>query len=66
MRAGLWSLSQGQRLRYLLAIVCMAIGIGLVFLVPAVTKGVIDGLPSGFVRSSRPIGWSRLCTPRHR
>ncbi|MEZ6005093.1 MAG: ABC transporter ATP-binding protein [Planctomycetota bacterium] len=62
VRAGLWSLSQGQRLRYLLAIVCMAIGIGLVFLVPAVTKGVIDGLPSDPGPFQSPDWLSRLCT----
>ncbi|MCA9000659.1 MAG: ABC transporter ATP-binding protein [Planctomycetes bacterium] len=41
--ASLWSLTKGFRLRYSLAIASMAVGIVLVFLVPQITKHVIDG-----------------------
>lgn len=41
--AGLFELTRGFRRLYFASIVAMAVGIGLLFLVPAVTRDVIDG-----------------------
>jgi ATP-binding cassette subfamily B protein len=40
---GLWGLSRGYRLSYVLAIVAMALGIALSFGVPLATRAIIDG-----------------------
>jgi ATP-binding cassette subfamily B protein len=39
----LWKLTTGFRMRYGMAIACMALGILLIFLIPQITKLIIDG-----------------------
>ncbi len=43
----MWNLTQGFRERYAAAIACMALGITLVFLIPQITKQIIDGFVEG-------------------
>jgi ATP-binding cassette subfamily B protein len=40
----LWKLMEGNRLRYLSALVAMFCGVGLLYITPLITRGAIDGL----------------------
>jgi ATP-binding cassette, subfamily B, bacterial len=40
----LWKLMEGQRGRYLCALVAMFLGVGLIYLTPLITRGAIDGI----------------------
>src|SRR5438046_9290164 len=42
----LWELTRGQRLRYLVAAISLAIGIGFLYLSPLIVRATIDGLIS--------------------
>ncbi|MEM7365298.1 MAG: ABC transporter ATP-binding protein [Pseudomonadota bacterium] len=45
--SALWGLTEGQRLRYLAAMIAMAVGVGFSFAIPMISKWSIDGIIEG-------------------